>query len=74
LHEETPLCRFPIEVLLAAAAGLWAFVNIASEVAEGDTHAFDAAILGALRNPRDIASPLGPPWLAEVARGKGLRD
>lgn len=53
---------------LVAAAGLWAFVKLASEVSEGETHAIDAAIVAALRNPGDMASPLGPPWLAEVAR------
>jgi hypothetical protein len=52
--------------LLAAAGGAFAFIRIASEVREGDTRAFDAAILLALRNPADHADPIGPTWL-EIA-------
>lgn len=54
--------------LFVAALGLWAFIKIASEVGEGETHAIDVAIVAALRNPGDSASPLGPPWLVEAAR------
>ena len=54
--------------LLAVAAALLAFVGLAGEVLEGDTRAFDRAILLALRNPADPSDPIGPRWLEEVAR------
>ena len=54
--------------LLAAAAGLLAFIRIADEVFEGDTAHFDRAIMLALRDPADLARPIGPGWLNEVAR------
>ena len=57
-----------LAVVLAGAAGLLAFAMIASEVMEGDTLAFDRAILLALRNPADLGDPIGPRWLEEMAR------
>ena len=45
-----------------------AFGQIAEEVLEGDSGAFDRNILLALRDPADLADPLGPPWLEEAAR------
>ena len=47
---------------------LWAFAELADEVEDGESHAFDKAILLALRNPSDTEDPLGPPWLELVAR------
>jgi undecaprenyl-diphosphatase len=58
----------PLLGLLLAAAGLWGFASLASEVLEGDTRALDRAILLALRNPADHADPIGPRWFEEVAR------
>lgn len=55
-------------VLALMAAALWAFVELAEEVMEGETRAFDTAILLALRAPGDAADPLGPPWVEELAR------
>lgn len=55
-------------VLALTAAALWAFVELAEEVMEGGTRAFDTAILLALRAPGDSADPLGPPWVEELAR------
>jgi undecaprenyl-diphosphatase len=54
-------------VLLLAAA-LWTFASIAEEVVEGESHAFDKAVLLAMRMPHDLAEPRGPLWLEEVAR------
>ncbi|HXF64252.1 MAG TPA: phosphatase PAP2 family protein [Caldilineaceae bacterium] len=54
--------------LLLIAAGVWVFLALAGEVVEGDTHAFDEAVLLALRNPHDHADPLGPPWVEEMGR------
>lgn len=44
------------------------FLGIADEVGEGDTQAFDHAILMAFRVPGHPADPLGPDWLQEAAR------
>jgi undecaprenyl-diphosphatase len=59
--------RLLIAVLLIGL-GLWFFVELADEVVEGDTLTMDEAILLSLRNPADLADPLGPPWLEEVGR------
>ena len=76
---KTPMPRFldwlggHVELGLAAlmalaAAAVWIFAAIADEVAEGETHAFDEAVLLALRAPGNPADPLGPPWFEELAR------
>lgn len=54
--------------LLGVAFGLLAFALLADEVAEGETHAFDEAVLLAFRAPGDPADPLGPPWLEIIMR------
>jgi undecaprenyl-diphosphatase len=54
--------------LLLPAAGLAAFLSIASEVVEGDTQAFDRAILLALRVPGDPTQPIGPLWAETMVR------
>ncbi len=46
----------------------WAFVALADEVREGETHILDSRLLLALRDPQDPANPLGPSWLEESAR------
>jgi undecaprenyl-diphosphatase len=54
--------------LLLLAAALWIFVSIADEVVEGESHAFDKAVLLAMRTPHDLSDPRGPLWLEELAR------
>ena len=54
--------------ILAAVAGLWTFGMLAEEVMEGDTAKFDERILLALRQPGNLAAPIGPPWTLQVAR------
>ena len=54
--------------LLLVAGCLWAFFGLAGEVVEGETHAFDTAVLLALRNPADVSDPLGPGWVEELGR------
>lgn len=44
------------------------FGALAEEVLEGDTAAFDLAILSALRSGANPADPIGPSWLHEAAR------
>jgi undecaprenyl-diphosphatase len=55
-------------VALGVVAGTWMFVELAGEVLEGDTQAFDRWLLQALRSPEDPAWPRGPRWLVEVGR------
>jgi undecaprenyl-diphosphatase len=55
-------------LVLVAAAIMLAFFQLADEVVEGDTHAFDSAVLLSLRNPANVADPLGPAWLELAAR------
>jgi undecaprenyl-diphosphatase len=59
-----------LAVLLAfvgIASGIWLFGEIAGEVIEGNTQAFDRSLLLAMRRPSD-RSPIGPPALQEIAR------
>ncbi|SFI07410.1 phosphatase PAP2 family protein [Planctomicrobium piriforme] len=56
-----------VSMLLLLAAGM-SFVHLADEVSEGETHQFDRWLLRALRTPENPAIPVGPVWLAEVAR------
>lgn len=53
---------------LGCVAGIWGFARIASEMQEGDTQAFDVWAVQALRQPGDLARPIGPAWLPEAAR------
>ncbi|MBB3948763.1 phosphatase PAP2 family protein [Aureimonas jatrophae] len=50
-------------VLLLASGAIGAFLAIAGEVGEGDTHAFDDAILLWFRTPGDPSDPIGPLWV-----------
>ncbi len=53
----------PIAVLGVIALGLLGFAQLADEVFEQETHAFDAAVLTFLRLPEDTSTPIGPAWL-----------
>lgn len=55
-------------LVIGAAGALWAFFGIADEMAEGDTQAFDKAILLALRNPANLADPIGSRSVQEAMR------
>ena len=48
--------------------GFWIFGLLAFEAMEGDTRKFDDRILIALRQPGNLAVPIGPPWTLQVAR------
>jgi undecaprenyl-diphosphatase len=54
-----------VAALLIAASGVWAFLSIAEEVGEGDTHSMDLAVLEMLRMTGDPTHAVGPPWLRE---------
>ncbi len=55
-------------VLLLLSAAVYGFGEIADEVIEGDTRAFDERVLLALRTPGDPSNPIGPEWVEELAR------
>ena len=55
-------------VALALIAGaVLAFIGIADEMAEGDSHTFDMAVLQALHPGPDLRDPIGPAWLDRAA-------
>jgi undecaprenyl-diphosphatase len=54
--------------LLATAAAIWVFFEMAGEVMEGETDAFDRAVLMALRNPHDLSDPIGSRSFEEAMR------
>lgn len=54
--------------LAAVAVLLGAFGLVAEDVVDGETHAFDEAILLSLRAPGRPDQPLGPHWLLEAVR------
>lgn len=54
--------------LVVVSGGLWLFVELADEVAEGETHSIDEQLLLALRTPADHSDPLGPGWVEEMGR------
>ncbi len=54
--------------LIAAAVLILGFGQLAAEVLEGETLAFDRAVLLALREPGNPAEPIGPAWFDEAAR------
>lgn len=59
LHREHRLL-----IALGIGAALFAiFAAVAGEMVDGDTQAFDIAVLKALRTPGDPAVPIGPHWL-----------
>jgi undecaprenyl-diphosphatase len=55
-------------LVVATAAALWAFFNVAGEVSEGETLAIDRHILLALRNPADLSDPIGSRSFEEAMR------
>jgi undecaprenyl-diphosphatase len=63
------LAEFSILAALVVIAGTgYGILELASEIGEGETHAFDQAILLAFRNPADLADPIGPWWLEQVMK------
>ena len=57
----------PLAALGVLAAAALAFLKVAGEVGEGETHALDRAVLVALRDPTDMSRPIGPQWLKLTA-------
>lgn len=63
--------RYEFTILLVFAliiGGTWVVVELADEVAEGDTQNTDEALLMALREGADTNNPIGPPWVESLMR------
>lgn len=56
-----------LAVISVIAGGILLFVAIADEMAEGDAHGFDMAVLQALHPGPDLRDPAGPAWLDHAA-------
>ncbi len=54
--------------IFVACAALLLFLLVADAVMEGETLPLDEAILRALRQPGDLAHPIGPAWLSLAMR------
>jgi undecaprenyl-diphosphatase len=54
--------------VMAVSGAIWAFLDVADEVTEGDTGVIDRALLLALRNPKDLSDPIGPRAFEEAMR------
>ena len=58
----------PLLSLAGVSFFAWAFLELAGDVREGDTEALDRALLLGLRDPANLADPIGPSWVEEAAR------
>ncbi len=65
LMEREPVVLVTVLLFIAAT---WAFIEIADEVIEGDTQAFDKWVVQAMRQSDDPSVPIGPAWLQEMGR------
>ena len=54
--------------MLLLVVGVLAFVTIADTVGEGRAQSWDERIIRELRDPDDLARPIGPAWMKEVGR------
>ncbi len=67
------LRHLPIEfpflmAALTVTGGVWAFVELADEVIEGEARVFDRMVLMLFRSSADPQMLLGPPWFQEFCR------
>src|SRR5262245_14716899 len=56
-----------ISALFMVGVAIWLFLHIAEEVGEGDTRAFDTAVMLAMRTG-DTRDPIGPAWFEFAVR------
>jgi undecaprenyl-diphosphatase len=59
---------WPLAALLFSAIAFFVFLQIGSEMMEGETRAFDKALIYALRVPDHPNIPIGPAWLESAAQ------
>ena len=57
-----------LAALLLCAGLILIFGIVASEMTEGETHAFDNAVILAMRAPGNHADPVGPRWFEQAVR------
>ena len=55
-------------VLFLVIAATWGFIELADNVMEGDTEAFDRWAVRSMRQADDPAEPIGPRWVQEMGR------
>ena len=55
-------------VVVITSLGLLAFIKLTGEVVNGETMGFDRQLLLMMRNPADLAEPVGPAWLEVIVR------
>lgn len=60
--------RIVLIPLLVLIVGIWSFIELADEVVEGSTQSFDEWAVRVMRNPDNLADPIGPRWLEEMGR------
>lgn len=58
----------PLLALGLAALALLGFLEIADAIKDGESRRFDEMVMRALRNPADLADPIGPWWLENAFR------
>jgi len=69
LQKTKPIFESSALTALTAIIGtIWVFFELADEVIEGETHAVDRAVLMIFRVPDELANPIGPVWIEELAR------
>jgi undecaprenyl-diphosphatase len=54
--------------VFVVVVSLWGFVELADEVLEGNTQAFDLWVMQQLRHSDDLIRPIGPAWLIEAGQ------
>jgi undecaprenyl-diphosphatase len=59
--------RLPVVLIGVLTLGVYGFIEIAEEVAEGEIRAFDETLFLMMRVQGDPSRPLGPEWLQETA-------
>jgi undecaprenyl-diphosphatase len=55
-------------LLILSAGGVWAFIELADAVNEGESREIDEWVVLSMRDPVDKADPLGPRWFEEMMR------
>jgi undecaprenyl-diphosphatase len=59
------IATVPVALIAIVAAGIYSFLAIAEEVREQEMARMDSALLLLLRDPNDLATPIGPKWFAQ---------
>ena len=65
LYDDEPMIYGGV---LIVVVGLWIFIAVAKDVSDGQTQSIDDQIVRSLRQADDPSQPIGPKWVAEIAR------